>query len=947
MGTIQSGGGFFSGIDTNQLIQQLLAVESRPKLLAQQRIVQLQAQQAGYLDLNSALSGLRTAASAFRTQKTFDAKSAASSADTVLGATASTTAAQGSYTFVVDRLVSSQQTLTRGFSDRDRSAVGIETLTLESSKARLDRDAALADFNNGTGIDRGKIKVNGVDVDLSRAATVQDVLTAINGTNGLEVTATFENGRFVLDGATSVVSAGDDKTAETLGLDSASATVGGGKLTGKTVYGLGTFTALADLNDGRGVEFDQTIGISVFDLSITVGTTQVNVRLGDKYEQVTNDQGVVEQKLTEAAATTAGQVVDRINAAFTAAGVTGIAASIDDANGRLRIVDSLSRAFTVASAPETDTAEDLGIAGSGTAGTLNGRRVFADANTTLVSSLNGGAGIGGDGILSFALKSGTVLDINVGSATTVQQIVSLINNDSGNAGKIRASLNDAGNGMRVEDLTTGSGTFQIGGTSGSDTAASLGLSGTYSSGVARGANLQLAYLGRATRLEELRDGTGIGAGQFRITDGFGNTTTVDVFATDQNLGVLIDRINDNASAAGVQVRARINDRGDGLVVEETGTTDGTVKIKVEDLRGTAASDLRIEGEASGTGASNFIDGSYEVNLEFEPDATLDDVVAAVNEEGLFARATVINDGVGSNPFRLSLSARASGVAGRFVVDAGGFDLGLTTLDAGNDARMFYGSSDPADGVLLSSSTNAFDGVITGVTLDVRNVSEDPVTVSVTTNTGEIESKIDAFVEAFNTVLDRVDFNTRFNQETGERGALLGDGTAISLSSTLISRIGRANSGFTTGVDTLARVGVSLGDGGRLSFDREAFRDALEEDPEAVEALFTTRTIDADGRVTDLGNGITVTDPLAATTFTELGVIVQIEEFASDYISSVGGILTERGRSLDTAIASQNSRIEAFDVRLAAREQILRQQFLAMEQAIGQLQTQSSALSQLG
>jgi hypothetical protein len=35
MGGISSGGGIFSGINSEQIIQQLLAIESRPKLLAQ------------------------------------------------------------------------------------------------------------------------------------------------------------------------------------------------------------------------------------------------------------------------------------------------------------------------------------------------------------------------------------------------------------------------------------------------------------------------------------------------------------------------------------------------------------------------------------------------------------------------------------------------------------------------------------------------------------------------------------------------------------------------------------------------------------------------------------------------------------------------------------------------------------------------------------------------
>jgi hypothetical protein len=87
---------------------------------------------------------------------------------------------------VVDRLVSSQQTLSRGFASAT-SGLTAGTFTFESAVARLDRETALADLNGGTGIQRGKIIISdtthstSATIDLSRAATVNDVLDAING----------------------------------------------------------------------------------------------------------------------------------------------------------------------------------------------------------------------------------------------------------------------------------------------------------------------------------------------------------------------------------------------------------------------------------------------------------------------------------------------------------------------------------------------------------------------------------------------------------------------------------------------------------------------------------------------------------------------------------------------------------------------------------------------
>src|SRR5204862_7482142 len=71
MSGISSGVGIFSGINTDELINQLLQIEARPRALVQQRVVQLQAQQAAYLDINSKLSALKTAATAFNLRNIF------------------------------------------------------------------------------------------------------------------------------------------------------------------------------------------------------------------------------------------------------------------------------------------------------------------------------------------------------------------------------------------------------------------------------------------------------------------------------------------------------------------------------------------------------------------------------------------------------------------------------------------------------------------------------------------------------------------------------------------------------------------------------------------------------------------------------------------------------------------------------------------------------------
>ena len=335
---ITTGVGLFSGIDSGSLIEQLLAIESRPKALAQTRLIQIQSQQAAYLDINSRLSAIENLAKAFRTDNIFKNKQALISNESVLSATASQDALPGTYDFIVDRLVSTQQLLSRGFATSD-AAAGLSTLTFEGAEGRLDRDTDLADLNNGDGITRGVITINGTEVDLSTAGTVNEVLDAINEVSG--VTARVENDKFVIDGVTSISNTGGREVLESLGLDGG---ISGNTVTGSSVYTLGTNTALSSLNDGRGIGVRNVSGEGVYDFTIEfdingdllfdTGET-LEIRLGD-IEELIDDELVV----TSSAVTTVGGAIDRINQAIADAGLdSDLQASIDETTGGIQITD--------------------------------------------------------------------------------------------------------------------------------------------------------------------------------------------------------------------------------------------------------------------------------------------------------------------------------------------------------------------------------------------------------------------------------------------------------------------------------------------------------------------------------------------------------------------------------------------------------------------------------
>lgn len=938
--SITSSIGIFSGIDSGSLINQLLQIEARPKVLAQQRIVALQSQRAALLDVNSSLLALKNAAGAFRTNKVFQSARATSSRPEVLTATAGTTALPGSYTLSVHRLVSTQQQISRGFANKDAGGVGIESLSVLVGGGRLDSETSLSQLNGGAGVERGRIRITdstgaSAVIDLTTAVTVNDVLDAINGAGAIDVVASVDGDRLrVADGAGGagalvIENEFGFNTATSLGITGNNA---GGVIVGQKINFVAGSTALSSLNDGRGVTVREGV-VSDFRITARDGTTH-SIRIGEIFDEGT---------LVSGAVNTLQGVIDRINEQ------TGgkVVASINGAGNGLTLTDTTGATDSDLIVQEAlgdsrSTARELGILGSSNSDTLDGARLLAGINSTLSSGLNGGAGVGA-GEFSVTRRDGTSFSVTIGADHSVADIINAINNAGG--GTVVAALNRAGNGLRITDSTTG-GDLIIADVSG-EVAAKLNIATAGDAdGVVDSGGLRAKFISGATLLSKLNGGTGVGTGTFRITDATGATASVSIGASIKTVDDLINFINSRP----IDVRARINDAGDGILIEST-STEGALAIRVQDENGSVAKRLNIAGQAGGTDPeTNVINGSFTRTVEFAQNDSLTTVMNKINAAGLGVTASIVNSGDAVNPFRLILTSKHSGSIGRAMIDTGEFDLGLTTMARGRDAVVFFGSSNPATALQLTSSTNTLDNVIAGVSIDLLGTSTTPVELVVSRDTGSIETAIQTFVESYNNVIDRVRRHDSYDQEANRRGALLGD-TSMSL---VLSELARVVQGRPEGVDgqydRLFQVGVRIGTGGKLTFDRDRFRSAFEQDPEGVAALFSAFSQEPTGPqvlATDDQGNPTVTSPSSGTTYTALGVAEQIKLLMDSFTDSVSGTLTRRSKSIDDQISLQNSRIRNFDIQLNRKRQRFEAQFRAMEQAIASLSTQQAALSSLG
>ncbi len=96
--------GLASGLDIDSIIEQMMVLERRPLDLMQQRQLELEAQKGAWRDVNTRLRNLADKFGSLKLQATYLAKSAESSNQDVLTATASHNAGMGSYKIEVERL---------------------------------------------------------------------------------------------------------------------------------------------------------------------------------------------------------------------------------------------------------------------------------------------------------------------------------------------------------------------------------------------------------------------------------------------------------------------------------------------------------------------------------------------------------------------------------------------------------------------------------------------------------------------------------------------------------------------------------------------------------------------------------------------------------------------------------------------------------------------------
>ncbi len=335
-------------------------------------------------------------------------------------------------------------------------------------------------------------------------------------------------------------------------------------------------------------------------------------------------------------------------------------------------------------------------------------------------------------------------------------------------------------------------------------------------------------------------------------------------------------------------------------------------MKVEEAGGRTAADLNILGAATGT----TIDGTWEKTLAITGTDTLSSVQQKINDLGFGVSASIINDGSGASPFRLSLAARNTGRSGRVVFDGGTSSVQTRNLVEAQDAVVFYGSAGGSEPLIITSSTNQLTNVIKGVTIDLHNASSQPVSLSIADNPDAILTELHKFVDNFNGMVDKLHDLTNYDPSTNTKGTLLGESTVQQVESELYAAVQVIVSGVGQ-YKLLADVGVKTVDGAKLDIDEDKFKAAYAKDPDAVKNLFVTA---------------------------DKGVGPVLEKRINKLIDPENGVITRENQTLDEKTQQFQDRMDALDKLLTAKRTRLENQFANLEAVLANLQSQQATLN---
>lgn len=352
----------------------------------------------------------------------------------------------------------------------------------------------------------------------------------------------------------------------------------------------------------------------------------------------------------------------------------------------------------------------------------------------------------------------------------------------------------------------------------------------------------------------------------------------------------------------------------------------------------------------------------EVSLE-KNETSLDQMAKKINAQNsdVVAEVVTIKDG----EHKLVLTSKKTGKEGEIKMQVSGDPTFISQMSTPTSETQPKNAIVHLNGDKIERSSNTISDLITGVTLELREVSEknplypDPTdpdasefkteSLTIARDTSKVKSLIEEFVKNYNSYLSTAGSLTKYTapdrnsnpdvlpQPDKNNGALFSDGSLRRLTSQLKATVGGTYSDAGDVIQTLGSLGITVkfdgkvGDErggvlGELSIDTKKLDAALKDNPKEVEALF-------------LGKG------------GKEGIKDRMESIFDTYLGDKDAIKKEDG-VIETALKSLREQESRVAKQITAMEQRIEEtmlrkekEFQRLDKAMSDMTSMSSRLQQ--
>ena len=321
----------------------------------------------------------------------------------------------------------------------------------------------------------------------------------------------------------------------------------------------------------------------------------------------------------------------------------------------------------------------------------------------------------------------------------------------------------------------------------------------------------------------------------------------------------------------------------------------------------------------------------EITIDVAADDNINSIRRKINENDFGVSATTVTTANGD--IKLVIDSGVSGKDGNIKMnftDKNGSQAGsdkFKNVDSDNGTNNWSVTQGQnavitVDGEKIESQTNEFRDAVSGITIDVHRESKkddkgnfESNNVKITADTEKVTEKMQAFVTAYNTLMDTMGALYEHNTYTDgnnnyDGGQLAGDSMLRGLQSQIQNMMTNVSAN-STGLN-IYDIGIKIDKEGKMSLDSTKFKENIADNFNAVVKIFSSDEKDKNGN--------------------KIGILSQLKDTVDSYTKS-DGLLKKREDDLNAQIKDYEADLTKNDAYIAEYEASLRQKYARLDTTI--------------